>query len=66
MLACNIIVGKMLGQDAVQEIENVPLSNTTINRRTEDMSQDAEKVLCDNLKNYIFSIQVDESNSFHK
>jgi hypothetical protein len=31
MPACKIIVDKMLGQDAVREIENVSLSNSTIN-----------------------------------
>jgi hypothetical protein len=42
---CKIIVGKMLGQDAVQESEHVPLSNSTINRCTDDMLHDAEEVL---------------------
>jgi hypothetical protein len=39
-----IIMDKMLGQDAVPETENVPLSNSTINRRIYDMTHDAEKV----------------------
>ena len=59
--ACKIIVGKMLGQNAVQEIENVPLSDSTISRRIDDMAHDIEEVLCDKLENSIFSIQVDES-----
>jgi hypothetical protein len=50
MAACKIIVGKMLEQDAVQEIVNVPLSNRTINRHTDDMSHNTEEVLCDKLK----------------
>jgi hypothetical protein len=41
---------KMLGQDAVREIENVPLSNSTTNRCIDDMSHDAEDVLCDKTK----------------
>jgi hypothetical protein len=64
MPACKIIVGKILGQDAVHEIENIPPSNSMINRRTDDMSHDAEEVLCDKLKNNSFSIQVDESTDF--
>jgi hypothetical protein len=32
MLACKIIRGKLLGQDAVQEIENILLSNGMINK----------------------------------
>jgi hypothetical protein len=64
MPARKIILGKMLGQDAVREIENVPLSNSTINGRIDDMSRDAEVVLCDELKNNSFSIQVDEATDF--
>jgi cobalamin biosynthesis Co2+ chelatase CbiK len=51
-------MGKMLRQDAVREIKNVPLSNSTTNRRIDDMSHNAEEVLCDKLKNNSFSIQV--------
>jgi hypothetical protein len=65
MPACKIIVGKILGQDVVREIENVPLSNSTINRRIDDLSHDAEEVLCGKLRNNSFSIQVDESNLRH-
>jgi flagella basal body P-ring formation protein FlgA len=42
-----ITVGKMLGQDAVREIENFLISNSTINRGIDVMSHDAEEVLCD-------------------
>jgi hypothetical protein len=49
---------------AAREIENVPLSNNTINRHTDDMSHDAEEVLRDKLKNNHFSIQVEESTDF--
>jgi hypothetical protein len=49
-------MGKMLGQNAVPEIENVPLSNCTINRRIDNKSHDAEKVLCDKQKNNWFPI----------
>jgi hypothetical protein len=66
MSACKIIMGKMLGQDALREIENVALSNSTINRHTGDMSHDAEEVLHDKLKNNSFCIQVDKSNRFHQ
>jgi hypothetical protein len=62
--ACKIKVGKMLGQDAVQETEDVPLSNSMINKHTDNMSHDAEEILCDKLKNNSFSVQVDESTEF--
>ena len=61
MPACKIIVGTMLEQNAVQEIENVPLSDSTISRRIDDMSHDVEEVRCDKLKSSSFSIQVDGS-----
>uniref|UniRef100_A0A0L8IF98 Uncharacterized protein n=1 Tax=Octopus bimaculoides TaxID=37653 RepID=A0A0L8IF98_OCTBM len=67
--ACKIIVSKMLEQNTLQEIENVPLSDTTGSRRIDDLSHDIEEVLHDKLKNSSFSIQVDEStdltNSCH-
>jgi hypothetical protein len=47
-------VGKVLGQDDVQEIENISLSNSTINRHTDAMSHDAEGILHDKAKNNKF------------
>jgi cobalamin biosynthesis Co2+ chelatase CbiK len=64
MPAYKIMVDQMLGQDTVREIENIPLSNSTINRRINDISHDAEEVLCNELKNNNFSIQVVESTDF--
>jgi hypothetical protein len=49
MPACKIIVGKMLGQASVWEIENFLLSNSMTNRCIDDMSHDAQEVLCDKL-----------------
>jgi hypothetical protein len=62
--ACNIIVSKMLGQDAVQETEKIPISNSTISKHIDDMAHDAEEVLCNKLENNSFSIKVDESTDF--
>ncbi|XP_068115889.1 zinc finger BED domain-containing protein 5-like [Hyperolius riggenbachi] len=61
MPACKIIVSKMLGEDAAREIEKVPLSDSTISRRIDDMSRDAEEVLSSQLKTSSFAMQVDES-----
>jgi hypothetical protein len=54
----------MLGQDAAQEIWNVPFSNSRINTRTDDMSHDAKEVLRDERKNNNFYIQDYESTNF--
>lgn len=51
----------MMGQNTIQETENVPLSDSTISQCNDDMSHDTEEVLCNKLKNISFSIQVDES-----
>jgi hypothetical protein len=64
MLICKIILRKMLGQDAVQEIEIVLLSNSRLNRRIDDMPHEAEEVLCDKLNNNSSSTQVDEATHF--
>jgi predicted CoA-binding protein len=66
MRARKMIVGKMLGQNAVREIENAPLSIGMINtrRRINNMSHDVEEMLRDKLKNNSFSIQVDGSTNF--
>jgi hypothetical protein len=45
MPALKMIVGKMLVQDAVREIENVPLTKSMINRHIDDMSHDGQEVL---------------------
>jgi hypothetical protein len=64
MPACKIVLSKMLGQDAVREIEKVPLSRGRTSKCIDDLSRDAERVLCNKLKNNSFSIQVDESTDF--
>jgi hypothetical protein len=56
MPACKITVCKMLGKYAVRETDNVPLTNSTINRGIDDMSHNAQEVLHDKLKNNSFSI----------
>lgn len=45
-----MIVTKMLGPDAVQETEKVPVSESTISWHINDMSHDVEEVLYDKVK----------------
>jgi hypothetical protein len=59
--------GRTVGENLIMlaqvgEIENVPLSNSILNRRIDDISHNAEEVLRDKLKNNTFSIQADKSN----
>jgi hypothetical protein len=48
----------MPGQDAVREIKNSPLSNSTINRCINDMSHDDEEILCDESTDFTSKIYV--------
>ena len=48
--ACTAIVNKMLGPQAAKEIAKVPLSNSTIGRRINDMSADIEDVVLEKIR----------------
>ncbi|XP_029656547.1 zinc finger BED domain-containing protein 5-like [Octopus sinensis] len=62
--ACKIIVSKILGEEATKQIDNIPLSNSTISRRLQDISENIEKFVNGKLIHSNFSIQVDESTDF--
>ncbi|XP_040187942.1 SCAN domain-containing protein 3-like [Rana temporaria] len=60
--ACTAIVNKMLGPQAAKEIAKVPLSDSTIGRRINDMSADIENLVFEKIRSTgKFSLQVDES-----
>ncbi|XP_066943480.1 protein FAM200A-like [Macrobrachium rosenbergii] len=61
MLAFKIIVKTMVGEEAVREISKVPVSDTTVSRRVDDMSRNISDILSEILKHTKFALQVDES-----
>ena len=59
---CQEIVRIMFGEGAVSEINKIPLSDNTICRRIEDMSENIKLNLKTKLLNHnLFALQVDES-----
>ncbi|GBN84087.1 Zinc finger BED domain-containing protein 5 [Araneus ventricosus] len=52
----------IFGEDHVQKIQIIPLSNITVSRRIKDMSIDVEATINERIKESpVFSIQMDES-----
>ncbi len=60
MPACKIIVRTMLGEEAESELSKVPVSDNTISRRVDDLSN-ISGILSEILQNNNFALQVDKS-----
>ena len=59
---CRESVRNMLGENAVKEIQKIPLFDNTVSRRINDMAADILEQLRDKLlESKLFSIQLDES-----
>ncbi|XP_072400769.1 SCAN domain-containing protein 3-like [Diabrotica undecimpunctata] len=59
--AVSEVLRTVLHQPASDIIKKIPLSNNTIQRRIDEMSEDVERSLTDYLKTTEFSLQLDES-----
>lgn len=65
--ACIDIVEEMLGKDAAVKIAKVPLSDNTVQRRTEEMSTDIREQTSEKIRNSAaFALQLDESTDVAK
>ncbi len=51
----------MLGEEAESELSKVPVSDNTISRRVDDLSNNVSGILFEILQNNNFALQVDES-----
>jgi hypothetical protein len=60
MPACKIIMRKLIGKKAENEIDKVPVSDNTISRHVDGMSHDKD-VLSEIKKNTNFDLQYDKS-----
>lgn len=60
--ACKEMVKIMLGNEAVDQIAKIPLSNDTVKRRITDMSEDIECTVAEKMRECKkFALQLDES-----
>ncbi|GFW58730.1 SCAN domain-containing protein 3 [Trichonephila clavipes] len=55
------VLKTVIPKSALDIIRRIPLSNNTVQRRIDEMSQDVESFLCDYLQMTHFSLQLDES-----
>ncbi|GFU40053.1 zinc finger MYM-type protein 6 [Trichonephila clavipes] len=60
------IVETMFGDDFAKELQSIPLSNDTVSRRIDDISEDVEQQLFGKLRDKLFSIQLDEATDSNK
>ena len=56
----------MLGSEFARKVQNIPLSNDTIARRVNDLSDDLEIQLINKFRDNHFALQVDEATDSSK
>ncbi|GFV64019.1 zinc finger MYM-type protein 6 [Trichonephila clavipes] len=52
--------------ETLHELQSIPLSNDTVSRRIDDISEDVEQQLFGKLRDKLFSIQLDEATDSNK
>ncbi|GFT69145.1 SCAN domain-containing protein 3 [Trichonephila clavipes] len=60
------IVETMFGDNFAKELQSITLSNDTVSRRIDDISEDVEQQLFGKLRDKLFSIQLDEATDSNK
>ncbi|GFY15594.1 protein ZBED8 [Trichonephila clavipes] len=60
------IVETMFGDNFAKELQSKPLSNDTVSRRIDDISEDIEQQFFVKLRDKLFSIQLDEATDSNK
>ena len=56
-----ICVKEMLGEEAANIFQKIPLSNDTVKRRQDEMAENLEEQLVEKLRHTKFSLQIDET-----
>jgi len=56
----------MFGEEYSKKVQSIPLSNTTVRRRIDEMSENVENQLISKLKSRSFCLQIDETTHISK
>ena len=60
------MVSTLIGESVANQLKNIPLSNNTISRRIQDISDNINDQLIDKLRKKNFAIQLDEATDNNK
>ncbi len=59
---CEEMARIIQGDEAVSEIDKVPLSDNTVARRISELSRDIEELTLQKIKSFLFALQTDEAS----
>ena len=66
LLAALDLVSTIIGESAAQKLKPVPLSNNTISRRIDKISEHIHDQFVTKIRGNEFSLQLDETTTSHK